>query len=110
MIEAGGQAALMAPTEILARQHLEDHRAARRSGRPARSRSSPAANAARERADILARLAAGELDLLIGTHALFQEEVEFRDLALAIVDEQHRFGVHQRLALAAQGRRRRTCW
>ena len=57
----------------------------------------------KERADILSRLEAGDLDLLIGTHALFQEEVEFRDLALAIVDEQHRFGVHQRLALARKG-------
>src|SRR5213078_3849166 len=55
------------------------------------------------RAEILARLAAGELDLLLGTHALFQDEVEFRDLALAIVDEQHSFGVHQRLALARKG-------
>jgi ATP-dependent DNA helicase RecG len=57
----------------------------------------------KERTEILARLAAGELDLLVGTHALFQDEVEFRDLALAIVDEQHRFGVHQRLALAGKG-------
>src|SRR5205823_11490360 len=57
----------------------------------------------RERADILARLAAGEIDLLVGTHTLFQEEVAFRNLALAVVDEQHRFGVHQRLALAAKG-------
>src|SRR6185295_15114288 len=55
------------------------------------------------RADILARLEAGELDLLVGTHALFQDEVAFADLALAIVDEQHRFGVHQRLALARKG-------
>src|SRR5207253_2410489 len=55
------------------------------------------------RAGILARLEAGELDLLVGTHALFQEEVAFRDLALAIVDEQHRFGVHQRLALLRKG-------
>src|SRR5213079_3624394 len=54
-------------------------------------------------ADILARLESGELDLLVGTHALFQEEVAFRDLALAIVDEQHRFGVHQRLALTKKG-------
>src|SRR5205823_2754360 len=55
------------------------------------------------RAEILARLAAGDIPLLVGTHALFQDEVEFRDLALAIVDEQHRFGVHQRLALAQKG-------
>jgi ATP-dependent DNA helicase RecG len=52
---------------------------------------------------MLARLAAGDIDLLVGTHALFEEEVEFRDLALAVVDEQHRFGVHQRLALARKG-------
>src|SRR5262249_15095652 len=53
--------------------------------------------------EMLERLAQGELDLLVGTHALFQEEVVFKDLALAIVDEQHRFGVHQRLALARKG-------
>ncbi len=102
VIEAGRQAALMAPTEILARQHL--------------ATIAPLAEAAglkvailtgrergRERSDTLARLAAGDLDLLIGTHALFQEEVAFNDLALAVVDEQHRFGVHQRLALTRKG-------
>src|SRR5207245_2904660 len=57
----------------------------------------------RERNDILQRLALGEIHMLIGTHAVFQEQVEFRDLALAVVDEQHRFGVHQRLALAKKG-------
>ena len=102
VIEAGRQAALMAPTEILARQHLNTIapladaaglRVAILSGR----------ERGRERTDILKRLAAGDIDLLLGTHALFQEEVEFRDLALAIVDEQHRFGVHQRLALAHKG-------
>ncbi len=102
VIEAGGQAALMAPTEILARQHLHT--------------IAPLAEAAgirvailtgrergRERAQVLDGLAAGELDLLVGTHALFQEEVAFRDLALAVVDEQQRFGVHQRLALTKKG-------
>jgi ATP-dependent DNA helicase RecG len=102
VIEAGRQAALMAPTEILARQHLKT--------------ILPLANSAglrvailtgrergRERSKILQRLVIGEIDLLVGTHALFQEEVAFRDLALAIVDEQHRFGVHQRLALARKG-------
>jgi ATP-dependent DNA helicase RecG len=101
-IEAGRQAAIMAPTEILARQHLATIapladavglRVALLTGR----------ERGRERTDILARLAAGEIDLLVGTHALFQDEVEFRDLALAVVDEQHRFGVHQRLALARKG-------
>src|SRR6202453_1665186 len=57
----------------------------------------------RERPQILSALAAGEIDLVVGTHALFQEDVAFHDLALAVVDEQHRFGVHQRLALTRKG-------
>jgi ATP-dependent DNA helicase RecG len=102
VIEAGRQAAFMAPTEILARQHLKT--------------IAPLAEAAglriailtgRERGparkEILNRLTLGDIDLLLGTHALFQEDVAFHDLALAIVDEQHRFGVHQRLALAQKG-------
>jgi ATP-dependent DNA helicase RecG len=102
VIEAGRQAALMAPTEILARQHF--------------ATIAPLARAAgiklailtgrergREREDILAALASGDIDLIVGTHALFQDNVAFRDLALAVVDEQHRFGVHQRLALARKG-------
>ncbi|MEJ0076968.1 MAG: ATP-dependent DNA helicase RecG [Alphaproteobacteria bacterium] len=102
VIEAGRQAALMAPTEILARQHhktivpLAESAGLRVAILTGRERG-------RERADILSRLEAGDLDLLVGTHALFQDEVEFRDLALAIVDEQHRFGVHQRLALTRKG-------
>ncbi len=102
VIEAGRQAAFMAPTEILARQHLKT--------------IAPLAEAAgirvailtgRERGsarkEILDRLILGDIDLLLGTHALFQEDVSFHDLALAIVDEQHRFGVHQRLALTQKG-------
>jgi ATP-dependent DNA helicase RecG len=102
VIEAGRQAALMAPTELLARQH--------------HNTIAPLAAAigieiailtgrerGRERAVTLERLATGEIHMLIGTHALFQEEVAFHDLALAVVDEQHRFGVHQRLALARKG-------
>ncbi len=102
VIEAGRQAAFMAPTEILARQHhktiapLAEAAGLRVAILTGRERG-------KERADILARLEAGDLDLLVGTHALFQDEVAFRDLALAIVDEQHRFGVHQRLALARKG-------
>ncbi len=101
--EVDAQAALMAPTEVLARQHADT--------------IAPLAAAAdltwdiltgREkgtaRNEILARVGSGETDILIGTHALFQPEVEFRDLALAVIDEQHRFGVHQRLALQAKGR------
>jgi ATP-dependent DNA helicase RecG len=102
VIEAGRQAALMAPTEILARQHfatmapLAAAAAIRLAILTGRERG-------RERPEILSALAAGEIDLIVGTHALFQEEVAFHDLALAIVDEQHRFGVHQRLALARKG-------
>ncbi|HEY8565328.1 MAG TPA: ATP-dependent DNA helicase RecG [Beijerinckiaceae bacterium] len=101
-VEAGRQAALMAPTEILARQH--------------HARIAPLAAAAglktalitgrdraAERRATLAALEAGEIDFAVGTHALFQEDVEFRDLGVAVVDEQHRFGVHQRLALGAKG-------
>jgi ATP-dependent DNA helicase RecG len=103
-IEAGAQAALMAPTEILARQHLET--------------LAPLCEAARVRIDILtgrdkgaareeklARLAHGAIDILVGTHALFQEGVDFRDLAFVVIDEQHRFGVHQRVALSEKGPR-----
>ncbi|AXK80027.1 ATP-dependent DNA helicase RecG [Pseudolabrys taiwanensis] len=102
VIEAGRQAAFMAPTEILARQHLKT--------------IAPLAEAAgirvalltgRERGatrkEILDRLVLGDLDLIVGTHALFQDDVAFHDLALAVVDEQHRFGVHQRLALTQKG-------
>ena len=101
-IEAGGQVAIMAPTELLVRQHART--------------LTPLADAAgitlavltgrekgREREAILAHLAEGSLDLVLGTHALFQSGVAFHDLALAIVDEQHRFGVHQRLALTDKG-------
>ena len=100
--EAGSQAALMAPTEVLARQHMETIapltekaglRLALLTGR----------EKGKTREDILARLAEGTIDILIGTHALFQSEVIFKDLSFAVIDEQHRFGVHQRLALQAKG-------
>ncbi len=101
-VEAGGQGALMAPTEILARQHLETLR--------------PLCDAAGVRIDILtgrdkgadraeklAALADGRLQILIGTHAIFQKDVAFHDLRLAVIDEQHRFGVAQRLELGEKG-------
>ncbi|PHP65764.1 ATP-dependent DNA helicase RecG [Zhengella mangrovi] len=100
--ESGAQSALLAPTEILARQHL--------------ATIAPLAEAiglktailtgrekGRERAAVLAGLADGLIHIAVGTHALFQEGVTFHDLGLAIIDEQHRFGVHQRLALTAKG-------
>ena len=97
--EASAQTALMAPTEILAEQHAATLRTLVPSLRMALLTASvPRADAAA----IRARLAAGELDLIVGTHALVQEDVRFARLALAIVDEQHRFGVLQRAALASR--------
>ncbi|MFZ1151820.1 MAG: ATP-dependent DNA helicase RecG, partial [Xanthobacteraceae bacterium] len=102
VIEAGRQTAFMAPTEILARQHFGTIAPlARAAG--IRLAILTGRERGREREDILSSLAVGEIDLIVGTHALFQEHVAFHDLALAIVDEQHRFGVHQRLALARKG-------
>lgn len=101
-VEAGGQGVMMAPTEILARQHLEGLR--------------PLAEAAGVRLDILTgrdkgaeraaklrALAEGETGILVGTHAVFQKDVQFHDLRLAVIDEQHRFGVAQRMELGAKG-------
>ena len=102
VVEAGRQAAMMAPTEILARQHFERMRPlALAAG--LRIALMTGRDKAAERRQALAALAAGDIDILVGTHALFQESVAFRDLGLAVVDEQHRFGVHQRLALAGKG-------
>jgi ATP-dependent DNA helicase RecG len=100
--EAGRQAALMAPTEILARQHFATI-APLAEAAGLKSAVLTGREKGRERAEILAGLESGEIDLVLGTHALFQESVRFRDLGLAIVDEQHRFGVHQRLAITAKG-------
>ncbi|MEO3999272.1 ATP-dependent DNA helicase RecG [Mesorhizobium sp. CAU 1732] len=100
--EAGGQSALMAPTEILARQHLATIAPlAERAGLRAAILTGRDKGAERQRT--LDDIAAGRIDFVIGTHALFQESVAFHDLALAIVDEQHRFGVHQRLSMSAKG-------
>ena len=101
-IETGAQAAIMAPTEILARQHFATIK--------------PLAAAVgtqvvlltgrdkgKKREATLATLSSGEAKIAIGTHALFQSDVEFHDLGVAVIDEQHRFGVHQRLTLASKG-------
>ncbi|MEJ0051451.1 MAG: ATP-dependent DNA helicase RecG [Methylovirgula sp.] len=102
VVEAGRQAALMAPTEVLARQHHESlQKYAAAAG--LRLALLTGRDMAAVRTRTLAALAAGDIDIVIGTHALFQESVAFRDLGLAVVDEQHRFGVHQRLALGAKG-------
>lgn len=100
--EVGKQAALMAPTEILARQHIKTIAPlAERAGM--RVAILTGREKGKERREIIAQLAAGEIDLLVGTHALIQDDVIFKDLALAIVDEQHRFGVRERLALTSKG-------
>jgi ATP-dependent DNA helicase RecG len=101
-VEAGAQAVIMAPTEILARQHL--------------ATIEPLAKAAglrivvltgrergKSRTSALEALASGDAQLAVGTHALFQDDVEYKNLAVAVIDEQHRFGVHQRLTLASKG-------
>ena len=102
-VESGAQAALLAPTEILARQHhatLQQHAA------PAGVEIGllTGREKGRARASIVASLASGLTPIVVGTHALLQPDVGFRDLALAVIDEQHRFGVEQRLALAEKGR------
>jgi ATP-dependent DNA helicase RecG len=100
--EAGQQAALMAPTEILARQHIKTITPlAERAGM--RVAILTGREKGGERRDILERLEAGEIDFLVGTHALIQDDVIFKSLALAVVDEQHRFGVRERLALTDKG-------
>ncbi|MFM2423522.1 MAG: ATP-dependent helicase RecG [Pseudomonadota bacterium] len=102
-IEVGAQAALMAPTEVLARQHAETIAPlAEKAGLRIALLTGREKGTGRD--TTLAKLAAGEIDILIGTHALFQPDVIFKDLAVAVIDEQHRFGVHQRLALQSKGR------
>ena len=101
-VESGGQGVLMAPTEILARQHLEGLRPlADRAGVRVDMLTGRDKSAARRQK--LEDLASGAIDILVGTHAVFQEQVTFKDLRLSIIDEQHRFGVRQRLALGAKG-------
>ena len=102
VVEAGGQGVMMAPTEILARQHsdgLQDLAASAGVSLELLTGRDKGA----ERTAKLARLASGEIQILVGTHAVFQKGVEFQDLRLSIIDEQHRFGVNQRMELGAKG-------
>ncbi|MGH2988486.1 MAG: ATP-dependent DNA helicase RecG, partial [Solirubrobacterales bacterium] len=102
-VESGHQAALMAPTETLAEQHFQTlERLLAGAGQPSAALLTGSTPAAR-RQDALGHLATGQLELVVGTHALIEEDVEFARLALAVVDEQHRFGVRQRAALDAKG-------
>lgn len=100
--EAGKQTALMAPTEILARQHAKTI-APLAAAAGLRTAILTGREKGKERREILQQLASGDLNIVIGTHALIQDDVVFKDLALAIVDEQHRFGVRERLALTSKG-------
>ncbi len=101
-VEAGGQGVMMAPTEILARQHLEGLRPLAETAGVVLEILTGRDKGGERRAK-LAALAAGDIHILVGTHAVFQKDVEFADLRLAIVDEQHRFGVRQRLELGRKG-------
>ncbi|SLN10219.1 ATP-dependent DNA helicase RecG [Roseovarius gaetbuli] len=101
-VEAGGQGVMMAPTEILARQHLQGLRPLAESAGVVLEILTGRDKGAERRAK-LAALARGDIQILVGTHAVFQKDVEFGDLRLAIVDEQHRFGVRQRLELGKKG-------
>ena len=106
-VASGHQAALMAPTELLAEQHGASIGGMLRGGRVSIDVLTGSLSVAQRR-DVLRRLEAGEIDLLIGTHALLTEHVRFKSLALAVVDEQHRFGVHQRATIRSKGRDGRT--
>lgn len=103
-VEAGAQAAMLAPTEILARQHHETLcRMAQGTGVEIALLTGRDKGRARE--SILMGLIDGSIDVVVGTHAIFQDAVAYRNLALVVIDEQHRFGVGQRLMLARKGRR-----
>lgn len=102
-IEGGAQAAIMAPTEILARQHaLSFEPWLKAAGIPCVTLTGR--DKGKVRSELLAQIADGSARVVIGTHALFQSGIEFHDLGLAVIDEQHRFGVHQRLSLSSKGK------
>ena len=102
-VEAGAQGALLAPTEILARQHYDTLRR-QLAGLPVEVAVLTGRDKGRVREATLMGLADGSIDILVGTHAIFQEAVGYKDLGLVVVDEQHRFGVAQRMLLQAKGR------
>ena len=103
-VEAGAQAALLAPTELLARQHYET---LRRMAAPTGAEVVlfTGRDKGRARESILMGLLDGSIDIVVGTHAIFQDTVAYRNLAMVVIDEQHRFGVGQRLMLAGKGKR-----
>ncbi len=102
VVEAGGQGVMMAPTGILAQQHFEGLRSLAASAGVTLDILT-GRDKGQERTRKLAALASGDLQILVGTHAVFQKDVHFHDLRLAVIDEQHRFGVAQRMELGAKG-------
>ena len=102
-VENGAQAAMIAPTEILARQHYVSL-CQMTEGMDITVGILTGRNKGKARTEILGQLTAGEIDILVGTHALFQKDVIYHDLAFAVIDEQHRFGVEQRISLTQKGR------
>lgn len=102
IVENGYQGALMVPTEVLAGQHYETFQQFYK-GLPIRVAYLSGQTKTSERNEILEKLAKGEIDVLIGTHALIEKDVIFAHLGLVIMDEQHRFGVKQRKALESKG-------
>ncbi len=107
-IEGGAQAALLAPTEILARQHF-DTLSRMLTGTGVNITLFTGRDKGRARESILMGLLDGSIDICVGTHAIFQEAVAYKNLALAVIDEQHRFGVGQRLMLTQKGKRTPHC-
>ena len=103
-VEAGAQGALLAPTEILARQHFATLQQTL-AGLPVNVAILTGRDKGRARESTLMGLADGSIDILVGTHAIFQEQVAYRNLGLAVIDEQHRFGVAQRMMLTAKAAR-----
>ncbi len=107
-VEAGAQAAMLAPTEILARQHFQTLQAMA-AGTGVEIALLTGRDKGKARESILMGLLDGSVDIVVGTHAIFQESVAYKELALVVIDEQHRFGVGQRLMLARKGRRPPHC-
>lgn len=104
VVEQGLQCALMAPTELIARQHYEViSKLVASCQLPVASVLLTGSVTAKEREEVLAKIKSAEAKIIIGTHALFQEKVEFKNLSFVVIDEQHRFGVEQRMALTRKG-------
>ncbi len=107
-VEAGAQAALLAPTEILARQHFATL-SAMLAGTGVEIALFTGRDKGRARESILMGLLDGSIQIIVGTHAIFQDTVAYKNLAMVVIDEQHRFGVGQRLMLAQKGKRTPHC-